>query len=258
MPPKIRKKLDEAVRRAGEIVSGRPDHFAVLGVTRDDHEQTVRNAYRQLARDFHVDKFTRYGLEQEERDAVQALFMAINRANEVLTKPEERAEYLAELDLEAAGLKSVRPGEHMDAALRGEKLREDGLTAIKNNKAEVALELLTQALEIDSQDRLALAGKAYAEFLVVQARGSSPQVLSNTRATLQKVTKDGIEREEPWLYLGGVQRAAGDVDNAAVALQRAIDINRHCAEAQSELRHIHRKLAGPQKKKGGFFGRRKK
>ncbi len=258
MPAKVRAKLDEAKRIAGELNPDKPDHFAVLGVERDDHEQTVRTAFRRLARDFHVDKFTRFGLEKEETAIVQKVFIAINRAHEVLTDPEERAEYLAEIDLQAAGLKSVRPGDHMDNALRGEKLREDGLTAIKNAKADLAIDLLTQALEIDAGDRLAQAGKAYADYMVVQARGSSPQVLARTREVLEKITDDGIEREEPWLYLGRVYRAGEDLRRAVTALERAVDINRHCAEAQSELRHVRRKLQGPQQKKGGLFGRRKK
>ena len=258
MPEKIRAKLDEARRLAAELDADKPDHFTVLGVTRDDHEQTVRTAFRGLARDFHVDKFTRYGLDKQDIGAVQTVFIAINRAHEVLTDPDERAEYIAELDMQAQGLKSVRPGDRMDNALRGEKLREDGLTAIKNAKADLALELLGQALEVDAGDRLAQAGKAYAEFMVVQARGSSPQVISRTREVLEKITNDGIEREEPWLYLGRVYRAAEDLRRCVAALERAIEINRHCAEAQSELRHVRRKLEGPQQKKGGLFGRRKK
>ncbi len=264
MPANIRAKLDEALRLAAELERRGPnqeqDHFKILGVTRSDDENAIKNAFRRLARDFHVDKYKRFGLPEEQVERIQRVFMAVNKAHEVLTKPDLRAEYLAKLDLQGQGGRSAQPGDHVGRALRAERLVEEGLLAIKNAKPDRAIEALDEALSIAEGDRVAIAAKAYATFMQVQGRGGSPSHTSQTRDLLEKITGEGMDREEPWLYLGRVYRAQDDLQRAAAAFQKAIEINRHCAEAQSELRHVQRKLeeGAGKKKGGGLFGLRKK
>jgi hypothetical protein len=56
-----------------------------------------------------------------------------------------------------------------------------------------------------------------------------------------------------------VHKALGDMDRAAAAFKRALEINARCAEAASELRHLQRRVESSTEKPatGGLFGRKK-
>lgn len=62
------------------------DYYKVLGVDKGANAQTIKNAYRKLARKFHPD------LNPNDKDAKQK-FQQINEANEVLSDPEKRKKY---------------------------------------------------------------------------------------------------------------------------------------------------------------------
>lgn len=61
------------------------DYYAVLGVERSADEDSIRRAYRKLARRFHPDVSTEPEAEQKFRE--------INEAYEVLKDPEKRSKY---------------------------------------------------------------------------------------------------------------------------------------------------------------------
>ena len=250
------KKLASELRKDG---SGK-SHFDLLGVTQDSTRDDIRQAFRKLARDFHVDRFAQYGIDDEARRAIQAVFIAINRAHETLTNDEMRREYEAETALRAKG-QAVRPGggHAVQRALDAEKMIRSSLTLIKNAKYQTALDRLNEALEITNDDPLGLAAQAFAEFMVVQSRGNSPTAAGRAREKLEEVVKEMDGREEPFLYLGRVYRAQGKEDQAVEAFKKALQINQHCIEAASELRHLKRKSAEEQSKGiMGLFGRKKK
>lgn len=62
-----------------------PDHYEVLGVSRDATEEQIKKAYRKLARELHPD--------MNPSEAEQEKFKAVTHAYEVLSDPEQRAQY---------------------------------------------------------------------------------------------------------------------------------------------------------------------
>lgn len=70
-------------------MSGVPDYYAVLGISRNASAEEIRRAFREAALRLHPDRNTRPG-ETE-------LFLDVNRAYEVLNDPIQRASYDEEL-----------------------------------------------------------------------------------------------------------------------------------------------------------------
>jgi molecular chaperone DnaJ len=62
------------------------DYYTVLGVARDADENTIKRAYRQLARQFHPDV-------AQDKAAAETHFKEINEAYEVLSDAQKRANY---------------------------------------------------------------------------------------------------------------------------------------------------------------------
>jgi DnaJ-class molecular chaperone len=71
---------------AARIFEAMDDPYDILGVRRGDSEETVRKAYRKLAKRHHPD------LNPGKPEALER-FKAINAANEILSDPEKRARY---------------------------------------------------------------------------------------------------------------------------------------------------------------------
>jgi tetratricopeptide (TPR) repeat protein len=254
---KIVARLREARERVATLDAR--THYEVLGVPSGADVETIRTAFRNLAREFHADRFARYAIDPAELAAVQRYFIAVNRASEVLTNPQARQEYDAGLALAARGHSVASPngGADINKIFRAEKLVREGINLIRNGVFETARERLSEAQAASPDDPLGRAGLAYAEFMIAQATGVAPRVVVNhTLDVLTEVTESLGERgrEEPFYYLGRVLVLTGQVERASVALLRAIKINPHCTEAVSELRHLQRK---PEKKEG-LLGLRKK
>jgi curved DNA-binding protein CbpA len=72
-------------------MSGRPDHYSVLGVPRDADAAAVRKAYHDLAMKWHPDK------NPSNKDLAQAKFQEIVAAYEILSDPDKRAAYNRDL-----------------------------------------------------------------------------------------------------------------------------------------------------------------
>ncbi len=71
-----------------------PDPYETLGVRRGDSEETIRKAYRKLAKRHHPD------LNPDDKSAAER-FKAINAANDLLSDPEKRARFdRGEIDAE--------------------------------------------------------------------------------------------------------------------------------------------------------------
>ncbi|CAN6177141.1 unnamed protein product [Urochloa humidicola] len=74
--------------------SGRPCHYAVLGVARDASAADIRAAYRQLVLRWHPDKVLQLqGEDPREKEEAEIRFYQIKQAYEVLSDASRRAAY---------------------------------------------------------------------------------------------------------------------------------------------------------------------
>ena len=273
--PAIRKRaevlrnarpLDENARRTLAEVDAlhgilrKKSHYEIIALPKSVDVKSVHAQFRRLARDFHVDRFTKYGLSAEQMKKVQDVFMAINRAHEVLSSPEQRRDYDLQLDMAARGQK-VPSNASPDVGLifRAEQLVKDGTTLLRNNKAEAAKAKFEEALGSTPGDVVARAGAAYSEFLLSIGAKNEPRAAA-AQVALEAVVTADVARDEPYLYLGRVYKLRGQDSRAIAQFQRALEVNPHCNEAGSELRHLQRRSdASPSTEKGaaGLFNRKK-
>lgn len=68
-----------------------PDHYGILGVTRDISSTGIKRAYRKLARKYHPDS-------SKANPQAEVKFKEINKAYEVLSDPHKRYQYDALTD----------------------------------------------------------------------------------------------------------------------------------------------------------------
>lgn len=259
MPEKMNARYGEAVDLFKTLKS--KNHYELLGVDNKASADQIRKAFRRMARDFHVDRFAPYGLSKEALVPVQQVFIAVNRAHEVLSTPAERKEYDVRLEMEAQGHKvqDSGAGVQVDRAFRAEKLIRDGVALLIRGESGAALKKLKTALETQPDEPVAKAGVAYGEFLTAQAQGGSRTMYLRARDTIMGVIADTDSRAEPYFFLGRLNRSVEAFDDAVKAYKKALQINPHFSEAKSDLRHVMRRLSqGDKGLLNNIFGRRKK
>lgn len=258
IPSKVQANLDRAVALAPELEQR--THYELLEIEQGADEKAIRLAFRRMARDFHVDRFARYGLDKNTLAAVQKVFVAANKAHEVLSSADKRKEYDIGLEMKAGGAKvAAGGGPQLDQVFKAEKLIKDATVLIGRGQPDAALERLETAGQSLPDDPVYKAARAFAEHLLAQGQGGSQVVLGRTREALEEICAELDNREEPFLYLGRIYRTLDEPEKAIRAFERALKINPHFAEAGSELRHVQRKIE-QSKSSGlaGLFGRRKK
>ncbi len=265
MPDKDRGFLEEALGLMGNLK--KLNHFELLGVEQTATTKLVRHEFRKLARKFHVDRFSRYDLTDPTRAAVQNVFIALNRAHEVLTDTEERKEYELSLEYAAAAAKRAGPSSrnsqpkttesHIQDALQAEKLIQVALAQLGRGEAAPALGRLKQALSITPDDPNAVAGQAYAQYLISQSQGASRTVSTKSEQQLRSVIAKSPQLARPRLYLGRILRDSGHLDEAIASFHEALKLDPHLSQATSELRYAIKRKQETNVGIKGFFGRKK-
>jgi cytochrome c-type biogenesis protein CcmH/NrfG len=239
-------------------------HYELLGVDPSVSIKMVRHEFRKLARKFHVDRFSRYELNSATIAAIQAVFIALNRAHEVLSNASERQEYDITLEFVRSAEKrtgaKANPSDknaRLQDALQAEKLVQVALAQLSRGEAGSALQRLQKALTITPEDPSANAGLAYAQYLVAQSKGNALSATSRSQARLNAIIREVPMLAEPHLYLGRILRDRGDYDDAVTSFKEALRLDPHLSQATSELRYaLKRKQEAPQGFKG-LFGRKK-
>jgi hypothetical protein len=251
MPTKVRASFKRALELADGL--GKKTHYEVLGLERGASADEVRKGFRALARDFHVDRFARYKPNPEDTKRIQQVFMAINTAHEILTDDSQRKEYDLSLEMADKGVtvKSQGGGADVAAVFRAEQLVREALKALNHN-VDAAHEKFERALAVTPNDVLGNAGHAYAEFLIGQRSGASPD---GPRKRLEAIVAEHDHYDLPCLYLGIIYRNLDDTKRAIQCFNMALRANERCAEARSELRLLQKR--NEEKPKRGLFGRRK-
>lgn len=86
-------RIQEALKAAQKARhdAANPDYYTILGVPRDASEKQIKLAYRRLAQKFHPDKLKKATPEQKR--AAELKMGQINRAHDVLSDKEKRAQF---------------------------------------------------------------------------------------------------------------------------------------------------------------------
>ncbi len=91
LAPAIRERVEKMFARLDEL-----DHYQLLGIARTSDRRTIKDAYFQRALEFHPDKH--FGKKLGEfGPKLEAVFMKMTQAHDVLTVPAQRTAYDATL-----------------------------------------------------------------------------------------------------------------------------------------------------------------
>lgn len=86
-------RVQEALKAAQKARhdAANPDYYTILGVPRDSSEKQIKLAYRRLAQKYHPDKLK--NATPEQKRAAELKMGQINRAHDVLSDKEKRAQF---------------------------------------------------------------------------------------------------------------------------------------------------------------------
>lgn len=219
--------------------------YEVLGVAESATPDAIRNAYFELAKRWHTDKYAQLELGPA-RDLLDALFAAVAEAHKTLSDPDKRKDYDSLQQRKRAGL-PTDVGEIMKA----EGLYKQGEGLLDRGQHAAALKVLSEAKTINpgEADFWALYGIA----LYLTDHNAKDAI-----AAAQQALK--LKPNSPRAYecLGRVYRGEGDNGKAKANFDKCLDLDPKNIHAQRELRLMQRRTESAKHKPvepTGFFGK---
>jgi CheY-like chemotaxis protein/tetratricopeptide (TPR) repeat protein len=206
----------------------RPSPFEKLGLFPDASSAEIRNAYTELAKRAHPDRFA--GANEAVRGLAEEAFREITRAYELLSDP-QRLEIYRRDPLRDA--KDARAVEEAQRALSAEQEFQQGEARLRVYDWAGALARFERAVELypDEGEYLAYCGWAY-----YLTHGHSPEVFRKAFELVKRGAKLAPERDKPYLFLGRLCQSAGRLELAERMFAKAIERRPDCTEALRELR----------------------
>jgi tetratricopeptide (TPR) repeat protein len=241
----------EAAERRREILDlhaalAARNHFEILGVARDASEADVKAAYFRQARRFHPDVHHAPALA-DLRDKLEAIFIRLGQAYEVLKNTQTRRSYEARLPrvtpespapsapvAPATGATPppptpppVDPAAQVERALRQ---AERHLSAQEYWDAIQALEAAEPLAQGRALARLRL--------LLAKALLKNPHWVRRAEETLLALVKDAPQHVEAHFLLGGIYKNGGLRARAASMLRKVVELDPSHEEAAAQLAEL--------------------
>ena len=256
-PAKIQARVDRLI----DLYHKREElnHYELLDLESDVDTPQLSRVFKKLVAHLHIDQYLRFDFSEETLDQLKQLFITVNRAYQVLNDPEQRREYDLTLSLggDQGGSQETTPQRDLAQLLRAEQLTREAINFVKRGKLDLAQEKVEEALSINTNDPLSESVKIYIDGQRAKSGGASIAVLRTFIERLEALVLTYEGREEPFLYLGVLYSYCQEYKRGVRALERALEINPHFAEASSQLRHLQRLASdGSDAKRSGLFKRR--
>lgn len=245
-PEQARKKIDRMHERIDDAT-----FYELLDVDSDldeaSLEQQATSNFRQIAKDWHVDRYDIEALGGEEyREKLQEIFSTLNTAHQVLTDEERRAEYDMELS-----------GENTDigAILNAENAFRKGQNMLSSNSYKGAHEQFRIACEDNPDDIEYRAHFLFTDYMLLP---KNEKGFAKERSRAQEIYRemDDILEEIPdrdWLltFLGIVAMGLKKFREANALFNEALQYNPNNTRAQRQKRML--KMRQKREKNKGFF-----
>lgn len=223
------------------------NYYQLLGVDTSADAALVGARFRELARTWHVDRFSQYDLGPD-KPKVQEIFSKLNAAHRTLSNPEKRAEYDLEID----------EGPDIGAILEAESHFRAGKNRLQSGSYRGAHEAFKQAVELNADELEYEAYVLFTEYMLVEKdedgiatnRKRAKEIFDNLDAINVQMS------DKHWLltFLGTVSMGLGDDRTAESLFQEALLANSQDTDAKRMLRLLRsrRKRRGEKK---GFFAK---
>jgi CheY-like chemotaxis protein/tetratricopeptide (TPR) repeat protein len=220
-----------------------PNPWQALGVPAEAGDERIRAVYAELAKRTHPDRCV--GASDATRKLAEELFALASRAYESIRDAEARQGWFRE-QRQAEADAAAR--EESERAVYAESEFTRGEALLRARRASDALQAFQNAVDAypDECDYHVYLGWAY-----YQVSPDTPGRVDQAMRMVMKGRKLAPDRRTPYLFLGRLCQAAGQIDNAEKMYARAIQLDPDCVEAMRELRLVRMR----QDKAKGFVSR---
>jgi tetratricopeptide (TPR) repeat protein len=262
-PEPVDEKAAERRREILEAWDGLQSrtHFEVLGLSRSVGEVEVKEAYFRLARRFHPDVHHGEALG-DLRDKLEAVFIRLGEAYDVLRDPRRRGAYEERL-----GRERPRPATPAGGVAEPEKAPPEP-PRDPEEEARLAEEAVRQASKLVEQEKYwdaiqklepaveAASGKARLRARVLLARCyvKNPKWAKSAEAMLLAATREEPRAIEPWALLGAFYAEKGLRTRATAMYRKVLELNPDHEEAARHLAENAPPPEPPEDEGGGEGG----
>jgi len=208
----------------------RGTHFDALGIAHDATEAEVKEAYFRLAKRFHPDVHHDPALA-DLRDKIEAIFMGLGEAYEVLRNPRIRARYEGELGPVAAVPRAAAPvlDPVQEARLAAEAIRR-AARSLAEEKYWEAIQILEPAvLRAEGRDR------QEGRLLLARAYMKNVNWMKQAEELLLGLLGEDPGNVGAHLVLAQIYRDRGFKARATTMLRRALELAPDSHEAREQL-----------------------
>jgi curved DNA-binding protein CbpA len=218
---------------------GTRTHYEILDIPRDASDAQVKEAYFRMAKRFHPDAHHDPALH-DLRDKLEAVFIRLGEAYEVLRNAPLRASYERQLSAPASGPAAAQP-----AAGDPYSLVRQAEEAIRRAAVSVAEERYWEAIQLLETSIMRVEGpvKQAGRVLLARAYSKNPNWVKQAEQLLQQVIQEDPDNVDATLQLAGIYRAGGLRSRAAGMLRKALELNPGHEQARRELETLESESA---------------
>ena len=230
------------------------NHFEVLGIPRASNEAQVKEAYFRLAKRFHPDAHHDPALA-DLREKLEAVFIRLGEAYEVLRSPRSRASYESDLVARmprgpmvvasAADEPAVDPAHEIKMAELSVRQAEKRFA---EEKYWDAIQLLEPAI-----GKLEARPRARAQVLLAKAYAKNPKWAKRAEEALQQAIQDDPKFAESYYQLALIYKTGGIRSRALTMLRKAVELKPEHEQAAAELAALTPEEPEPAPEGGGLF-----
>jgi CheY-like chemotaxis protein/curved DNA-binding protein CbpA len=225
------------------------NHFEVLGVGRDAAAEEIRQAFLQLAKRYHPDRYVAEG--DAARDLAADVFARISRAHEVLSDTKARAEYESALKW---GQDEPADGAQVNQIVSAEAQFQKGEAHFKKREYSQALEQFRWAIELNPNEGDFHAYYGWVYFLV--NRGDE-KAAAKAEEHLDKARALSPNSANAHYLMGLFRKTCEDPRGAEKMFRKALELSPSHVEAGREIRLLNMRKDSDKRRGLLGFGRKK-
>ena len=232
------------------------NYFAVLGVPHTAESDEYRQAFLDLSKKLHPDKFV--NAEEATKARATELFDQVREAYEVLSDDKKRKKYIDEVIL---GKKSEdeEAMEQLQAYWKAEAAFNKGKTLFHQGQLPMAHANFKEAYESSPSTLEFAAYYGYTLFNINRASHTerAEEGLNILLDVLEKNKEQEVKLDSAWVLMGRAYREKGDDIKAKRAIKQALQFNPSNQDAVREMRRLTQTGSSKPKKdeKKGFWSK---
>jgi tetratricopeptide (TPR) repeat protein len=224
-------------------------HYEMLEVPRDASEAQIKEAYFRMAKQFHPDVHHDLSLH-DLRDKLEAVFIRLGEAYEVLRNPLLRASYERQLGPAPAQSAAAQVAPQGDDPRHLARMAEESILRASKSVAEEKYWEAIQLLET-SITRVDGRIKQVGRILLARAYSKNPNWVKPAEELLQQVIHEDPYNVDAHFHLAQIYRARGLRSRTATMLRRVLELEPDHEEARAQFAGVDAEPPSAPSESGG-------